>query len=258
MSQIDSFKLGETTLSSRLLLGTGGAPTLSVVDETIQASGTEVVTVALRRLQPGEQGELMEILDRSKVRVLPNTAGCFNVDEALLTAELARDAFETNWIKLEVIGDEESLLPDPVGTLDAAQALTQRGFVVLAYTNDDPILARQLGDVGCAAVMPLGSPIGSGLGIQNPHNIAMICSDATTPIILDAGIGTASDAVLAMELGCDAVLLASSVTRAQDPILMAKAMRSAVISGYLAHRAGRIPAQSSAVPSTAMDGRLTL
>jgi thiazole synthase len=186
--------------------------------------------------------------------VLPNTAGCFTAHDAILTARLAREAFETDWIKLEVIGDDKTLLPDPSGLLDAAEILVDEGFVVLAYTNDDPILARRLEQLGCAAVMPLGSPIGSGMGIGNPYNISIIVENAKVPVVLDAGIGTASDAALAMELGCDAVLVASAVTRAREPATMAEAIRKAVEGGRLARRAGRIPRRLYAEPSTTFEG----
>jgi thiazole synthase len=188
------------------------------------------------------------------VELLPNTAGCFTARDAVTTAKLAREAFETDWVKLEVIGDDRTLLPDPVELLDAAEQLVGDGFVVLPYTNDDPILARRLEDVGCAAVMPLGSPIGSGMGINNPYNIRLIVDQARVPVVLDAGIGTASDAALAMELGCDAVLLASAISRAEDPERMARAFRLAVESGRLARESGRIPRRLHAEASTPMEG----
>jgi thiazole synthase len=213
-----------------------------------------MVTVALRRIDPSAQGSIVDVLDRAGVLLLPNTAGCFTARDAVLTAKLAREAFETDWVKLEVIGDDRTLLPDPVELLDAAEQLVADGFVVLPYTNDDPILARRLEDVGCAAVMPLGSPIGSGMGINNAYNIRLIVDRARVPVILDAGIGTASDAALAMELGCDAVLLASAISRAQDPERMARAMRMAVEGGRLAHESGRIPRRLHAEASTPMEG----
>jgi thiazole synthase len=249
------FELGGAVFGSRLILGTGGAPSLDVLERAVRASGTEMVTVALRRIDPGQQGSVLEVLDRTGVRPLPNTAGCFTAREAVLTAQLARDAFETSWVKLEVIGDDRTLLPDPVELLDAAEQLVDLGFTVLPYTSDDPITAVRLADLGCAAVMPLGSPIGSGMGIGNPYNIALIREQVSVPVILDAGIGTASDAALAMELGCDAVLLASAVTRARDPERMAEAMRAAVAGGRLARLAGRIPKRHYATASTSMDGR---
>jgi thiazole synthase len=241
--------------TSRLLLGTGGVPSLEVLERAIVASGTELVTVALRRVEASATGSLLAVLEKCGVALLPNTAGCMTAREAVLTARLAREAFDTSWVKLEVIGDEDTLLPDPVELLDAAEQLVADGFTVLPYTNDDPITARRLADVGCAAVMPLGSPIGSGLGIRNPHNISLIRDSVTVPVILDAGIGTASDAALAMELGCDGVLLASAVTRARDPERMALAMRSAVDAGRLAALAGRIPRRWHAQASTPMGGR---
>ena len=194
------------------------------------------------------------MLDRLGLFALPNTAGCFTARDAVLTAKLAREAFETDWIKLEVIGDERTLLPDAVELLDAAETLVGEGFVVLPYTNDDPILARRLEEAGCAAVMPLGSPIGSGMGIRNPYNLSLVVEQAGVPVILDAGVGTASDAALAMELGCDGVLLASSVSRAKDPEAMATAMRKAVEAGYEARRAGRIPRRLHAEASTPDEG----
>ena len=251
----DPFRLAGQTFTSRLLLGTGGVPSLEVLERAIVASGTQLVTVALRRVETSTSGGLLEVLDRCGVRLLPNTAGCMTAREAVLTAQLAREAFDTAWVKLEVIGDEHTLLPDPVELLDAAEQLVADGFTVLPYTSDDPILARRLADVGCAAVMPLGSPIGSGLGIRNPHNIALIREMVSVPVVLDAGIGTASDAALAMELGCDAVLLASAVTRARDAEQMALAMRHAVEAGRLAAGAGRIPRRWHAQASTPMQGR---
>jgi thiazole synthase len=228
-------------LTSRLVMGTGGAPSLEVLEEALVASGTQLTTVALRRLDPNQQGSVLDVLRKHDIAVLPNTAGCFTAGEAVLTARLAREALQTDLIKLEVVADDHTLLPDPVELLDAAEILAGDGFSVLAYTNDDPILARRLEQAGCAAVMPLGAPIGSGLGIRNPHNISMIVEAAGVPVVLDAGIGTASDAALAMELGCDAVLLATAVTRAADPPTMAAAMAAAVTAGYLARQAGRIP-----------------
>jgi thiazole synthase len=241
-------------IESRLIMGTGGATNLALLDQALVASGTALTTVAMRRVDPGTPGSLLDVLRRRGIRPLPNTAGCYTAREAVLTARLAREALDTDWVKLEVIADEHTLLPDPVELLDAAEQLVADGFTVLPYTTDDPVLARRLEQAGCAAVMPLGSPIGTGLGICNPHNIAMIVDQAAVPVILDAGIGTASDAALAMELGCDAVLLASAVTRAQSPPLMAEAMRKAVDAGRLAYRAGRIPRRHHAVASTSHDG----
>ncbi|MEV7533672.1 thiazole synthase [Streptomyces hydrogenans] len=254
----DTFVLGGTEFSSRLVMGTGGAPSLDVLERSLVASGTELTTVAMRRLDPTVQGSVLSVLDRLGIRVLPNTAGCYTAGEAVLTARLAREALGTDWIKLEVVADERTLLPDGVELLDAAEALVDDGFTVLPYTNDDPVLARKLEDVGCAAIMPLGSPIGSGLGIRNPHNFELIVEKAGVPVVLDAGAGTASDAALAMELGCAAVMLASAVTRAQEPVLMAAAMRHAVEAGRLAHRAGRIPRRHFAEASSPVEGRARL
>jgi thiazole synthase len=235
----DPWQLGGQPMTSRLILGTGGAQSLDVLDRVIKASGATLVTVAMRRV--GTSGHnLLGMLAGTGVQILPNTAGCHTAAEALLTARLAREALGTGWVKLEVIADDDTLLPDPVELLDAARMLVKDGFTVLPYTNDDPVIARQLERAGCAAVMPLGAPIGSGLGIRNPHNIEMITGQSGVPVILDAGIGTASDAALAMELGCDAVLIASAITRAADPERMAVAMRHAVRGGYEARQAGRI------------------
>jgi thiazole synthase len=250
----DPFVIAGETFSSRLIIGTGGASSLDALEQSLIASGAEIATVALRRVDPNARGSIVDVLERVGVRVLPNTAGCFTAHEAVTTARLAREAFDTEWIKLEVIGDDRTLLPDPVDLVDAASTLVDDGFVVLAYTNDDPILARRLEDAGCASVMPLGSPIGSGMGINNPYNIKLIVENASVPVILDAGVGTASDATLAMELGCDGVLLASSVTRAQKPAVMAEAMRRAVEAGRLAYSAGRIPRRLYAEPSTTFEG----
>jgi len=246
----DPFVLAGETFTSRLIMGTGGVPSLDVLEAALEASGTEITTVAMRRVDPAAHGSILDVLARRGVRVLPNTAGCYTAADAVLTARLGREALGTNWVKLEVIADEHTLLPDPIELLDAAETIVSEGFLVLPYTNDDPVLARRLEQVGCVAVMPLGSPIGSGLGIRNPHNIELIVERAGVPVVLDAGIGTASDAALAMELGCDAVLLASAVTRAQRPALMAEAMRNAVVAGRLARLAGRIPVRRYAKASS--------
>ena len=255
--RLDSLVIAGESFGSRLIMGTGGAPSMSVLEEALTASGTELTTVAMRRVDAGARGSVLDVLGRCGIRVLPNTAGCFTAGEAVLTAKLARDALETNWVKLEVIADERTLLPDPIELADAAEQLVDDGFVVLPYTNDDPVLARRLEQTGCAAVMPLGSPIGSGLGIRNPHNIELIVEQAGVPVVLDAGLGTASDAALAMELGCDAVLLATAVTRAQSPALMAAAMRHAVEAGRLARLAGRIPKRRYAQASSPWQGLST-
>jgi thiazole synthase len=251
---VDELKIGGRTLRSRLLLGTGGFPSLAVMAEAIAASGSELVTVALRRVDPASRGSLIDVLEGAHVELLPNTAGCYTARDAVLTAKLAREAFSTDWIKLEVIGDEDTLMPDAPELLLAAEQLVDEGFVVLPYTTDDPVLARRLADIGCAAVMPLGSPIGSGMGIRNPYNIALIREAVDVPVVLDAGIGTASDAALAMELGCDAVMAASAISRAQDPVRMAGAMKSAVEAGWLAHGAGRIPRRTYATASSPDQG----
>jgi thiazole synthase len=241
-------------LRSRLLLGTGGFPRLETLAEAIEATAAELVTVALRRIDPAAQGSLVDVLDGCGVELLPNTAGCYTARDAVLTAKLAREAFGTDWVKLEVIGDERTLLPDAPELLVAAEELVADGFVVLPYTNDDPILARRLEDAGCAAVMPLGSPIGSGMGIRNPYNLSLIVERAGVPVILDAGVGTASDAALAMELGCDGVLCASAIARAEEPVAMARAIRLAVEAGVLARGAGRIPRRLYAEASSPAEG----
>jgi thiazole synthase len=250
----DSITIAGRELHSRLLLGTGGFPSLELMAAAIAASASELVTVALRRVDPAARGSLIDVLADAGVELLPNTAGCRTARDAVLTAKLAREAFATDWIKLEVIGDEDTLLPDAPELLRAAEELVDEGFVVLPYTTDDPVLARRLVDVGCAAVMPLGSPIGSGMGIRNPYNIALIREAVSVPVVLDAGVGTASDATLAMELGCDAVMAASAISRAQDPVRMAHAMRHAVQAGRLAHTSGRIPRRHYARASTTDEG----
>jgi len=248
-------KLGGRDWSSRLIMGTGGFRSLDDLEAALVASQAEIVTVALRRVDATAAGPSpLEVIDRLGLFVLPNTAGCYTAREAVRTARLAREAFETDWIKLEVIGDDRTLHPDPVELLHAAEQLVAEGFTVLPYTSDDPILARRLEAVGCAAVMPLGSPIGSGMGIRNPYNIALIVEHATVPVILDAGVGTASDATLAMELGCDGVLCASAIARAHDPVAMAHAIRAAVEAGRLARGAGRIPRRLHAEASTPDEG----
>jgi thiazole synthase len=251
----DGFELGGRNWGSRLIVGTGGFRSLEQMEEALIASGTEIVTVALRRVDPEAEGSIVDMIRRLGVFVLPNTAGCYTARDAVRTAKLAREAFETDWVKLEVIGDDRTLLPDAVQLVEAAETLVDDGFTVLPYTNDDPILARRLEEAGCAAVMPLGSPIGSGMGIRNPYNIQIIAERSGVPVILDAGIGTASDATLAMELGCDAVLLASAVSRAEDPVGMATAMRAAVEAGWAARQAGRIPRRLHAEASTPLEGR---
>jgi thiazole synthase len=254
--QHSAWSIADRKLTSRLIVGTGGVQSLDVLGKVLAASGTELTTVAMRRLPSAGDGSLLGTIRQAGVAVLPNTAGCHTAAEALLVAKLAREALGTDWVKLEVVADDITLLPDPVELLEAAQALVADGFTVLPYTNDDPVLAIRLEEAGCAAVMPLGSPIGSGLGIRNPHNIAMIVERAAVPVILDAGIGTASDAALAMELGCDGVLVASAITRAADPEQMAVAIRLAVEAGRAASQAGRIPRRWHAVASSPAAGQV--
>jgi thiazole synthase len=242
------------TFHSRLVLGTGGFRNLEVMGEAARESGAELATVAMRRVDPTARGSILEVIEDAGLEVLPNTAGCYTARDAVTTARLAREALGTDWVKLEVIGDDKTLLPDPVELLEAAETLVAEGFTVLPYTNDDPILARRLEDAGCAAVMPLGSPIGSGMGINNLYNLRLILEQARVPVILDAGIGTASDAVIAMEMGCHAVLLASAISRAQDPVGMARAMRLAVEAGWRARQAGRIPRRLYAQASSPEEG----
>ncbi len=245
-----TWTLGGRTLTSRLIVGTGGAQSLDVLRKVLTASGTQLTTVAMRRVTAAGEGSLLGMIRQAGVEVLPNTAGCHTATEALLVARLAREALGTDLVKLEVVADDITLLPDPEELIDAARTLVADGFTVLPYTNDDPVLALRLEQAGCAAVMPLGAPIGSGLGIRNPHNIAMIVERAGVPVILDAGIGTASEAALAMELGCDGVLIASAITRAADPEQMAVAMRLAIEAGRAAYGAGRIPRRWHAVASS--------
>jgi thiazole synthase len=252
----DSLVIGGHRFGSRLIVGTGGAPSLAGLGRILTESGTELTTVAMRRVDAGSSGSVLDVLREVGVKVLPNTAGCRTAAEAVLTAKLAREALQTNWVKVEVVADERTLLPDGVELLAACERLVDDGFVVLPYTNDDPVLALRLEQVGCAAVMPGGSPIGSGLGIRNPHNIALLVEHAGVPVVLDAGIGTASEAAQAMELGCDAVLVASAVTRAADPLRMARAMRLAVEAGRDAYLAGRIPRRWWAEASSPYEGML--
>ena len=248
------FEIAGRPLESRLILGTGGFRNLQVMAEAASESGAELATVAMRRVDPTARGSIVEVLEEAGLEVLPNTAGCFTAREAVTTAKLAREALGTDWLKLEVIGDDRTLLPDPAELLVAAEELVSDGFTVLPYMNDDPILARRLEDAGCAAVMPLGSPIGSGMGINNVYNLRLIVEQARVPVVLDAGVGTASDAALAMEAGCDAVLLASAISRAADPPAMARAMRKAIEAGYEARQAGRIPRRLYAQASSPEEG----
>jgi len=252
------FEIAGRTFGSRLIIGTGGFRNLETVRTAVEASGAEMATVTMRRVDPSARGSLLEVLTDCGCFVLPNTAGCFTARDAVTTAKLAREALETDWVKLEVIGDDRTLLPDASELLEAAETLVAHGFTVLPYTNDDPVLAQRLEDAGCAAVMPLGSPIGSGMGILNAYNLRLIVEQSRVPVILDAGIGTASDAALAMESGADGVLLASAISRAQDPAAMAAAMRKAVEAGYEARRAGRIPRRLYAEASSSEEGMAEL
>lgn len=249
-------RIAGVELPSRLWIGTGGLTNISTVSEVVDAVAPGLVTVSIRRASDTGSGGLLDTLRAKGVRILPNTAGCRSAREAILTAQLAREALETDWVKLEVIGDETSLMPDVVELLEAADALVRQGFTVLPYTTADPVVARRLTDVGCAAVMPLGSPIGSGRGIDDPRAIEAVRAAVAVPVVLDAGIGTASDAALAMELGCDAVLAATAITRAGHPARMAAALRAAVEAGLLARGADRIPRLTTARASSPMTGRV--
>jgi len=251
----DPLVIGGKTFRSRLLVGTGKYRTLEEGREAIRRSGAEIVTVALRRvdLTPGKPN-VLETIDRTRQTILPNTAGCYNAEEAIRTCRLARELGIADLVKLEVIGDERTLFPDGEATLQAARVLVKEGFTVLPYCMDDPILARKLEDAGCAAVMPLAAPIGSGLGIRNPYNLRIILEQAKVPVLVDAGVGTASDAAVAMELGCAGVLMNTAIAGARDPLMMAEAMRDAVIAGRKAFRAGRIPRKLYATASSPVDG----
>jgi thiazole synthase len=253
----DPFILAGVELNSRLLLGTSNYPNTQILVDALDAAGAEVITVSIRRLNIGSQDRTFLSHDRLKsCRLLPNTAGCYTAHDAVLTAELAREALETNWIKVEVIGDDFTLMPDGVELLKACTQLVESGFVVLPYCPDDPILCRRLADIGCAAVMPLAAPIGSGMGIRNPHNIELIRAAVQVPVIVDAGIGTASDAALAMELGCDAILLNTAVAEAINPVMMASAMKHGIIAGRQALLAGRVPIVRHGRASSPLSGRI--
>jgi thiazole synthase len=250
----DTLTIAGREFRSRLFLGSAGYPNRQVMLDAIAASGSEMVTASIRRISLAGDDESLTDLLAGRVHFLPNTAGCQTAKDAILTAELAREALQTNWIKVEVIGDRELLYPDVEELVRATEALVAKGFVVLPYCNEDPVSCRKLADVGAAAVMPLGAPIGSGLGICNPHLIELICARSGVPVVLDAGIGTASDAALAMELGCSAVLLNTAVSKANDPVAMARAMGGAVAAGRLARLAGRIPKRAYAEPSSPQFG----
>ena len=251
----EEFKVGSLVSPSRLVMGTGGFRSLDVLETSLVVSEATIATVALRRVDPSVKGSIYDLLERLNFSLLPNTAGCYSAGEAVKVAELAREAFSCSAVKLEVIGDDETLLPDTTETLAAAEQLVREGFEVWAYTSDDLIVAQRLEQIGCVAVMPLGSPIGSGLGIRNPHAIALIAERLSVPVLLDAGVGTASDAALAMELGCDGVLAASAINRALDPVMMAESIRDAVRAGFMARRAGRIPPRLHAEASSSALGR---
>ena len=253
---MDTFTIADKTFSSRLIVGTGKYPSHQIMADAHRASGTEMVTVAVRRVDLKDRSaeSLRAFIDETKIFLLPNTAGCYTAEDAIRTARLGREVGLSNWIKLEVIGDEQTLFPDNEGLLEATRVLVKEGFIVLPYTNDDPVMCRKLADAGAAAVMPLGAPIGSGLGIQNPNNIRIIREQATVPVIVDAGVGTASDAAVAMELGADGVLMNTAIAGAQDPVAMARAMRLAVEAGRLAYLAGRIPKKSYATASSPLHG----
>jgi thiazole synthase len=254
----DPLVIAGRTFSSRLVVGTGKYPSHTVMADAHRASGTDMVTVAVRRVNLTDKGKesLIDYIDRARIFILPNTAGCYTADEAIRTARLGREVGLSTWVKLEVIGDEKTLYPDNVALLEATRVLVSEGFVVLPYTNDDPVICRKLEEAGAAAVMPLGAPIGSGLGIQNPNNIRIIKEQSGVPVIVDAGVGTASDAAIAMELGADGVLMNTAIALATDPVAMATAMKLAVEAGRLAYRAGRIPRRDFASASSPVEGRI--
>lgn len=251
-----SYKIAGREFNSRLMVGSGKYASFQQMQQALEASGAEVVTVAVRRvkLDGTPQENLLNFIDRKKYWILPNTAGCYNVKDAVLTSQLARDALDTNWVKLEVIGSEKTLFPDNEGLLEAARTLVKDGFIVLPYCSDDPIVCKKLEDIGCAAVMPLAAPIGSGLGIRNPTNIQIILETVKVPIIIDAGVGSASDAAIAMELGCTAVLMNTGIAGAKDPVKMAFAMKAAIEAGRLSFEAGRISRKLYATASSPLEG----
>jgi thiazole synthase len=252
----DPFVLGGKTFHSRLIVGTGKYASFPVMKEALEKSGAEIVTVAVRRINISDRSQesLLDYIDTKRLMILPNTAGCYTAEDAIRIAMLGREAGLSNWVKLEVIGDEKTLFPDTEALLVATKTLVKEGFVVLPYTNDDPIMARKLADAGAAAVMPLGAPIGSGMGIQNPSNIRILLEAVSVPVIVDAGVGVASDAAIALELGCDAVLMNTGIAGAQDPVAMAEAMKLAVQAGRLAFKAGRISKRLYAAASSPAQG----
>lgn len=254
----ETIQIGSHTFTSRLMVGTGKYASNEEMVSALEASGAEVVTIAVRRVNLDRSGEsILNHIDLSKYTLLPNTAGCYTAEDAVRTARLAREALDTDLVKLEVLGDEKTLFPDNEATLEAAKILVKDGFTIMPYTSDDPIMARKLEDIGCAAVMPLAAPIGSGLGIRNPYNIRIILETVKVPVIVDAGVGTASDAAIAMELGCHGVLMNTGIAGAKDPIKMARAMRLAVEAGRLSKEAGRIPKKLYATASSPAEGLLT-
>jgi len=255
VNHMDTVKIGKYEFKSRLMVGTGKYPSNEVMVKALEASGADLVTVAVRRVNLDRSKEsLLDHIDLKKYSLLPNTAACYTANDAIRTARLAREALDTDLIKLEVIGDEKTLFPDNEALLEAAKVLVKEGFTVMPYTNDDPIMARKLEDIGCAAVMPLAAPIGSGLGIRNPYNIKIILETVKVPIIVDAGVGTASDAAVAMELGCDGLLMNTAIASAKDPVSMARAMRLATEAGRLAYKSGRIPRKLYATASSPLTG----
>lgn len=253
--ELMSLKIGKYEFKSRLMVGTGKYPSNEIMTKALEESGAEVVTVAIRRVNLDKKGDsLLNYIDTKKYTILPNTAGCYTADDAVRTARLGREALETDIVKLEVIGNEKTLFPDNEALLEAARVLVKEGFIILPYVNDDPIMAKKLEDIGCAAVMPLAAPIGSGLGIRNPYNIKIILETIKIPVIVDAGVGTASDAAIAMELGCDGLLMNTGIAGAKDPVKMARAMKLAVEAGRLAYEAGRIPRKLYATASSPIEG----
>jgi len=252
-----ALRFGRREFHSRLIVGTGKYPDYHVMQKALEASGAEIVTVAVRRVNLDRtQESLLDYIDTKKYTLLPNTAGCYTAEEAVQYARLAREVGMSEMVKLEVIGDQRTLFPDTEELLKATRILVKDGFIVLPYTNDDPVMARKLEEAGAAAVMPLGAPIGSGLGIRNPHNIILLLQAVQVPVIVDAGVGTASDAAVALELGCDGVLMNTGIAGAKDPVMMAEAMRKAVEAGRLAYLAGRIPKKLYATASTTMEGMI--
>lgn len=253
----DKLKIGKYEFSSRLMVGTGKYPSNEIMVKALEESGAEVVTVAVRRVDlTGKEDSFMKHVDWKKYKILPNTAACYTAEEAVRTARLAREALETEFVKLEVIGDQKTLFPDNEELLIAARTLVKEGFTVLPYTNDDPIMAKKLEEIGCAAVMPLAAPIGSGLGIRNPYNVRIILETVKVPVIVDAGVGTASDAAIAMELGCHGILMNTGIAGAKDPVKMARAMRLATEAGRLAYTSGRIPKKLYATASSPLEGMI--